>query len=74
MAYSPDLAHFDFQAFPGLHDFLEGQWYHDVKSLKKAVTNFFWKEVPGMVWYQQTHQKLGDNPENKVFFGLRSIC
>ncbi len=37
-AYSPDLALSDFPAFPGLYNFLLGQWFHDEESLSKDVT------------------------------------
>ncbi len=48
-AYSPDLAPSNFHTFPGLRDFLGGQWFHDEKCLKKVVTNFFTRKHPA--WY-----------------------
>ncbi len=42
--HSPDLTSSNFQAFPGLHNSLREQQFHDEESLKKVVTNFFEKD------------------------------
>ncbi len=57
-AYCLDLAPSDFHAFPGLHNFLGGQWFYDEESLKKVVTNFF--EKNDLVWYVTSINKLID--------------
>ncbi len=57
-AYSPNAAPFDFHTFPGLHNFLGGQWFHGKKRLKKIATNFFEKKDP--VWYATGINELID--------------